>query len=103
QNHLKPTAKIRKIVLVGVFVKKCSSYISEISKTNSHFTGLYLRILYVKLDNLMTYDPSLEDDDYNVDNGRFWENLSREKLEKDRENGDFIINPGKLNDMLDQM
>ncbi|CAJ0757235.1 5728_t:CDS:2 [Entrophospora sp. SA101] len=53
--------------------------------------------------NLMTYDPSLEDDDYNVDNGRFWENLSREKLEKDRENGDFIINPGKLNDMLDQM
>ncbi|CAJ0858922.1 3727_t:CDS:2, partial [Entrophospora sp. SA101] len=54
-------------------------------------------------DSLMTYDPSLEDDDYNVDNGRHWENLSREKLE-DRENDDHVImNPGKLDDMLDQM
>ncbi|CAJ0636149.1 8113_t:CDS:1, partial [Entrophospora sp. SA101] len=53
--------------------------------------------------SLMTYDPSLEDDDYNVDNGRHWENLSREKLE-DRENDDHVImNPGKLDDMLDQM
>nr|CAG8472758.1 14234_t:CDS:2 [Entrophospora candida] len=53
-------------------------------------------------DNLMT-NPSLEDDDYNVDNGRYWENLSREKLEKDRENDDNIINPGQRNEMLDQM
>ncbi|CAJ0753117.1 24446_t:CDS:2 [Entrophospora sp. SA101] len=54
-------------------------------------------------DNLTTYNPSLEDDDYNVDNGRHWENLSREKLE-DRENDDHVImNPGKLDDMLDQM
>ncbi|CAJ0836998.1 2857_t:CDS:2 [Entrophospora sp. SA101] len=60
-------------------------------------------ILYIKSDSLMTYDPSLEDDDYNVDNGRHWENLSREKLE-DRENDDHVImNPGKLDDMLDQM
>ncbi|CAJ0638382.1 1631_t:CDS:2 [Entrophospora sp. SA101] len=54
-------------------------------------------------DNLTTYDPSLEDDDYNVDNGRYWKNLSREKLEKDIENDDNIINPGKWNEMLDQM
>ncbi|CAH1769031.1 5884_t:CDS:2, partial [Entrophospora sp. SA101] len=45
-------------------------------------------------DNLTTYNPSLEDDDYNVDNGRHWENLSREKLEEDRENDyNGMINP----------
>ncbi|CAJ0628521.1 7181_t:CDS:2 [Entrophospora sp. SA101] len=55
-------------------------------------------------DSSTTYNPSLEDDDYNVDNGRDLENLSREKLEWDEENDDNdYANSGKRQDMLDQM
>ncbi|CAJ0754208.1 16029_t:CDS:2, partial [Entrophospora sp. SA101] len=46
-----------------------------------------------------TYDPK-EDDDHN---GRYWENLSREKLERDEENDDNdYMNPGQRQEMLDQ-
>ncbi|CAG8802588.1 10866_t:CDS:2 [Gigaspora margarita] len=50
-----------------------------------------------------TYDP-LEDDDYNVDEGRPLDNLSRENLEWEEENDDNDYrNPGKRQEMLDQM
>ncbi|CAG8744280.1 22838_t:CDS:2 [Cetraspora pellucida] len=50
-----------------------------------------------------TYD-SREDDDYNVDEGRPLDNLSRENLEREEENDDNDYrNPGEQQEMLDQM
>ncbi|CAG8757482.1 3818_t:CDS:2, partial [Ambispora leptoticha] len=45
-----------------------------------------------------------EDDDYNVDEGRSLDNLSRENLERRISNDDWDggINPGQAQEMLDQ-
>ncbi|CAG8856896.1 43584_t:CDS:1, partial [Gigaspora margarita] len=50
-----------------------------------------------------TYDP-LEDNDYNVDEGRPLDNLLRENLEWEEENDDNDYrNTGEQQEMLDQM
>ncbi|CAG8794344.1 12554_t:CDS:1, partial [Gigaspora margarita] len=50
----------------------------------------------------LDYDPE-EDDDYNVDSGQSWKNISGEKLEWEEENDyNEYINPGERGEMLDQ-
>ncbi|CAG8494878.1 21401_t:CDS:2 [Cetraspora pellucida] len=77
--------------------KTSKSNASKISKTNAS-----------KINNRKdgydgsTYDP-LEDDDYNIDEGRPLNNLSRKNLERKEENdNNNYRNPAEWQEMLDQ-
>ncbi|KAF0492590.1 hypothetical protein F8M41_021611 [Gigaspora margarita] len=86
------TDMISKILLKLKAIKYVSVTFSKTEK---------IIIYRINLDDL-DYDRK-EDDDYNVDSGQSWKNISGEKLEWEEENDyNEYINPGKRGEMLDQ-
>ncbi|CAG8585467.1 6120_t:CDS:2 [Racocetra fulgida] len=94
QHHpIQDLAKEHLIPIVSAIIGE-----TDMTKAKTHFIG---PCPCIKLDD-STYDPR-EDDDYNVDEGRPLDNLSREKLEWEEEYDDNDYrNPGERQEMLDQ-